>query len=342
MDQSTDNVPAKIHADAKEKALKVIEACKGYAMPFKLEDLETQPLFLPVVTPIKPLKEDFHDTTDMGILPKVPLQSLLLRENGIEVLRTDNTTRGEDIFISHVFGQRRMPDGTMQPADASYEFNCKVRAEMDFIKDSRKQKDKQKYASETDKRFHLLDLINKGARLAETGAHWRLTRRLGCVPASFKTAEELMRGLLALRIERDNKSMISLATENPAIGAQLIRDAAGASTAIFGPQKQIPRTVDVESGEMIQQPAAEEGQGDMFPELEPAAAAQPELSPQDKLKETLKGYLPEIPEQLAVKAGNVRQLIDGLLKDPKATVDNLNSWIDRCLQYVQAKKERAS
>jgi hypothetical protein len=336
----TKNVPEAIHQEAKAKALAVIEANKGCALCFRVEDLDTAALFIPRVIAIKPIKEDFHEyIPEMGILPKVPLQSTFLREAGINVTRTETRKEGKYLFVAHAFGEKLAADGTMQQADATYEFDCEARAERDFLKDSQKDKNKQKYATDLEKKKHLNDLLIKARAIAETGAHWRLTRRMASIPASFKTAEELMRGLLVIRIERNVNGVLAM----PGMQQAAINHMLGATETVFGP-KQITRTVDEQTGEMLDQPAAaaEEGQGGLFPESaeEKELERKPELTPEEKLKILLKEQMEKIPSDLVIKQGNVRELIQKTLDKKDATAIEINAWLDRCQQYFQNVQAR--
>jgi hypothetical protein len=104
-----------------------------------------------VVSVIKPVPGDFHEPIPgIGILPKVQLMSLLREKAGVSILRTDTGKRGEYVWTAHAFGEKRQPDGSMLPDDASYEFDAEKRAELDFINQP------QKYGSEVAKRKHVL------------------------------------------------------------------------------------------------------------------------------------------------------------------------------------------
>ena len=123
---------------------------------------------------------------------------------------------------------------------------------------------------------------------------------------------------------------------------EIIQHALGSTETVFGPKqlegKPIPRTVDTESGEVLQPAANEEGQLGMFPEGEPKQ--EPELSPVDKLKELLKDYKEKIPaDRVGSKDGRtVHQLIDVMVANPKSTEKDLNSAIDWCEDQVQKAK----
>jgi hypothetical protein len=331
MSDSTTNVPDVIRQEAKARALKIIESNKGCVSYVVAEDLETAALFIPVVTAIKPVPEDFYDPIpEVGIMMKPPLTNLICEKAGIEILRTETEKRGEYIWHAHVYGQKRQPDGTMLPKDASYEYDVEKRCELDFISDR-----KGKYTTEIEKRKHILKTAKFGDQRAVTGAQHALIHKFAKIPRSFKTPQELLRGMLVSRVDRNVNGIM----QDPQMRQQVIDHALGVTETIYGPAKQIPRTVDVATGEMIPQPEAGEGELD-FPGLEteaPAAPPEPELSQEDKLKEVLKGYKEKIHPKSKAKNGTFHEKIDELVANPKTTVEVLNAAIDFCEHYVQSK-----
>jgi hypothetical protein len=329
---STENVPARIQAEAKAKALAILATepnCISYVRP---EDLETAALFIPVVSIIKPTADDFYPPIPkVGIMAKPQLVNLLKEKAGINITRTETSKRGDYVYVAHVWGEKRQPDGTMLTEDASYEFDCNTRAELDFIGDP------DKYKGDIAKCRHLLELAKFGEQRAVTGAQHSLIHKLAHVARSFQTPEQLMRGMKVLRIDRNVNGIMA----DPSMLDAVIQHALGATETVFGRKAiegkpPIARTYD-EEGERIQAPAEQE---DMFPELEPAAA--PEPSATDKLKETLRGLLEKIPPALVIKQGNVRELIQQALDRKESTEVELNSWIDRCQQYFQKRKGGAA
>jgi hypothetical protein len=256
---STENVPARIQAEAKAKALAILATEPGCISYVRPEDLETAALFIPIVSIIKPTHDDFYDPIPgIGIMAKPPLVNLLREKAGIEILRTETEKRGEYIWHAHVYGQRRQPDGTMIPDDSSYEFDAEKRAELDAINQP------TKYGTEIAKRKHLLELAKFGDQRAVTGAQHSLIHKLAHVARSFKTPEELMKGMKVLRIDRNINGIMA----DPNMREAIINHALGATEQVFGP-KQIkaqaeaspaPRTGDPETGEMPAAQAAEAGQ----------------------------------------------------------------------------------
>jgi hypothetical protein len=324
----TSNVPETIRQEAKAKALKIIEANKDCVSYIRPEDLETADLFIPIVSVIRPEVSDFYDPIpEVGIMAKPPLVNLIREKSGVNIVRTEKSKSGPYSFTAHCFGEKRMPDGSMATQDAIYEFDAELVAELDALSSP------TKYPNEIAKRKHLLKIAKTGMSRAVTGAQHGLIHKLAHVARSFKTQQELTRGMIVSRVDRNINGIMA----DPEMRRAALDRMLGASEQVFGPQKQITRTVDVESGEVIEQPKAEEGQVLMFPEEE---SPKPEPSPVDKLKAILRTHLEKIPVDLIIKQGNVHELIQKSLDKKDATEIEINAWIDRCAQYFQNVQAR--
>lgn len=294
MDSTTSNVPDTIRQEAKQRALKIIEQNPGCASYVRPEDLETQNLFVPVVSIIKPTAEEFHKfIPGIGILPKVPLMNTIAEKAGVNIHRTDTAKRSEYVWTGHSFGDKRMPDGTLRTDDASYEYDVQKRAELDFLKDSEKQPDERKYTSEIAKRKYILELCKFAEQKAVTGAQLALIHKLAKIPASFKTAEELTKGMIVCRVDRNVNGIM----QDPNMRGAIIQHALGATTDVFGPKQieaqpaesaPVPRTVDVESGEVLT-PAADPVQADLFEDDVPWAESDAEMIV--RIREQIRGML---------------------------------------------------
>lgn len=327
MNDITGNVPEQIRQEAKARALKIIETNPGCISYVKAEDLETQSLFVPVVSVIKPVAGDFHDfIPEIGILPKVPLMNLMGEKAGVHIIRTETSKRGEYIWIGHAFGERRQPDGTMRPDDAGYEYDAEKRAELDFIKDSKKEKSKQKYTTDIEQRQYVLQLCKFAEQRAVTGAQLALIHKLAKLPASFKTPEELMRGMIVIRYDRNVDGILA----DPRMRDAVIQHALGATADVFGP-KQIQRTVDAESGETLP-PAAENGQIPLDT-FEDAASPAPEKTITEKARELLESYREKIKSSL-----KATKLLEDLVAKEDATLEEINTAIDRFENWLQKQK----
>ena len=338
-DSTTPNTPATILQQAKNRALKIIEqnqGCMSYVGP---EDLATASLFIPTVSVIKPTREDFYDPIPgVGIMAKPQLVNLLKEKAGIEILRTDTEKRGEWVWKAHVFGQKRQPDGTMLPEDASYEFDAEKRAELDAINQP------QKYGTEIAKRKHLLELAKFGEQRAVTGAQHALIHKLAHVARSFKSPEELMRGMIVCRVDRNIDGVLA----DPNMRAAALDHMLGSTEKLYGPEQKLldappaKRTVDPHSGEVIEGQTAEgeEGQSEIdFDDEFPGEPGPKQTSPEDTARAMLQEFLDrKLPEKGGWKTAC--DLIRVTLADPKANLTALNSLIDRCNAYLQKQSER--
>jgi len=215
-----------VRSQAKEKALKVIESNPGSVSYVNREDLETSALFVPVVTQIVPTPDDFYDPIPkVGIMMKPALVNLVREKAGVEILRTETVKLDKYVWQTHVWGQKRQPDGTMLPDDAIFEWDAELRAEMDCLNQP------DKYGSEIAKRKHLLETAKSGAARSVTGAHHALIHKLAHVPRAFRTKEELMRGMLVSRVDRNIDGLLAM----PGMQKAAIEMAVGARTSLYGP-----------------------------------------------------------------------------------------------------------
>jgi hypothetical protein len=338
MNEITSNVPETIRQEAKARALKIIESNSGCISYVKAKDLETQSLFVPVVSIIKPTAEEFHKfIPGIGILPKVPLMNTIAEKAGVNIQRTETGKRSEYVWQGHSFGDKRMPDGTMRTDDANYEYDVQKRAELDFLKDSEKQPGDRKYTTEIAKRKYILELCKFADQKAATGAQLALIHKLAKIPSSFKTPEELMKGMIVCRVDRNVNGIMA----DPNMRGAIINHALGAAETVFGPrtdrlQKQIARTVDVESGEVIAPATVEEGQIplDTFDDA-PAATPAPEKTPVEKAREYLEGYR----ETIKLLPPGAMKMFDAMLAKKDATEQEMSLLCDRFEKALQKQKE---
>jgi hypothetical protein len=324
MDPITQNVPEAIRQEAKAKALAILNTEPGCISYVRPEDLETASLFIPVVSIIKPTPDDFYPMIPgVGIMAKPQLVNLLREKAGVEILHTETQKRGEYVYHAHVTGQKRQPDGTMLTQDASYEFDAEKRAELDAINQP------DKYKGDIGKRKHLLELCKFGEQRAVTGAQHALIHKLAHIARSFKTPEELLKGMKVLRIDRNINGVMAM----PGMQQAAIDRMLGATETVYGPRQieAAPRTVDVESGEMIQQPAAS-GEPDLFDDAPAAPAA--EKTPMEQARELLSSYRGKI-----ASSAKATKLLDEMLAKPDATIEEVNSAIDRFEAYLQKQNE---
>lgn len=319
-------------AGAKSRALKIIEAnpgCMSYVRP---EDLETQSLFVPIVSVIKPALGEFHDPIPgIGIMAKVPLMNTIREKAGVNIHRTETTKRSEYVWVAHCIGDKRQPDGTMLSQDASYEFDAEKRAELDFINDASSKY--PKYTTEALKRKHVLELCKFGEQKAVTGAQLALIHKLAKIPPSFKTPEELLRGMIVCRIDRNVNGILA----DPQMRQAATQLALGASESIYGPRP----VRAIASGAGLEIPAEEvhepEPDDDPFGEKEAAAQAaaqaaeaKPELDPRAEARLKLEEWLLS-----DVLKGSAKAVIRAQLADQAATLEALQDTIRRCNEFEE-------
>jgi hypothetical protein len=323
MDSTTQtaNVPAQIQAEAKQRALAILAqepGCISYVRP---EDLETASIFIPVVSIIKPTADDFYPPIPgVGIMGKPQLVNLIREKAGINITRQETVKRGEYTWVTSGAGEKRQPDGSMLTDMASYEFDAEKRAELDAINQP------DKYGSAIGKRKHVLELCKFGEQRSVTGFQHALIHKLAHIARSFKTPDELMRGMKILRIDRNVNGILA----DPQMRTAAIDRMLGASETVYGPKQleaPIPHTVDVETQEVIEPAATEKGQADLFDDAPPPAG---EKSETDKLREILESYRPQIKS-----SPKATKLLDDMMAKKDATKEELNGAIDRFVAYVQ-------
>jgi hypothetical protein len=325
----SDNQAVEIRKQARDRALKIIEQNPGCVSYVRPEDLNTQSLFIPVVSVIKPTREDFYDLIpEIGIMGKPPLVNLIREKAGVEILRTETEKRGEWIWHAHVYGQKRQPDGTMIPGDASYEFDVEKRCKLDFITNP------TKYPNDIAKEKHLLKTAKFGEQRAVTGAQHALIHKLAHVARSFKTPEELMRGMIVCRIDRNIDGMLA----DPEMKKLAMNQAIGVTMEIYGSKK--PLAIEADAGSMepaAQAEAQSEAEAEPVPETDATDLFEDDLpweqqKPADRLKTLLKSCKKETEERaLAWLAKNPSDA------EIEEKIKALNAAIDKTAQAAQAK-----
>lgn len=317
--------------EAKAKALKVLEDNKDCVSFVRREDLDTGAMFVPVVSVIKPTPEDFYEPIpQIGLMARPPLVNLMREKAGINILRTETSKRGEFVWVAHVYGEKRQPDGSMLSGDASYEFNVDVRGELDFLNQP------GKYNNDIAKRHHILDMAKSGESRAVTGAQHALIHKLAHVTRSFKSPAELARGMILLRIDINTDGMLS----SPEMREAAIAHALGATRTLFGspaPHELVERNVTPE--ESPEAPLGGESAGaDPFDE---PAQPTPEPSPEQTALAEARAKLADWAASDLVKAHpRAGPAVQALLAQADATLEDINSMLAKCkeLQDLRAKQ----
>ncbi len=251
MNNETTNVPDVIRQEAKDKALKIIQKTEGAISFVRESELDTQALFVPVVTVIKASEEDFHNIQGGVKMPKSHYTNQIAEATGVDIVDVRVTKTGEFTWSGHAEGERRQPDGTMRKGSGEYEFDAEKRAEEDFLKDA------AKYTSEISKRKHVLELARFGAQRASTGARLALIRYLAGIPTGF-TSENIRKAMIFVRVDRNVNGIL----QDPNMRQAAIQHALGAGEAVFGPaEAPAGLPASPEARRIEAQPAAEpEGQ----------------------------------------------------------------------------------
>lgn len=311
---------------AKARALAIIKQHTEAVSYVRTEDLDTSALFMPVVSYILPTKEDFYDPIPgIGIMAKPPLVNLIAEKSGTNILRTETSKRGEYIWVGHAFGEKRQPDGTMRTGDASYEFDAEKRAELDAINQP------GKYNTEIAKRKHLLETAKFGEQRAVTGAQFALIHKMAHVSRSFKTAEELKRGMMVLRIDRNVDGLL----QDPAMREAVIAHALGATRTLFGsaaPHELVERDVTPEAvTESPEAPLGGESAGaDPFDD-------EPAQPPLDLARTALEEWASSDLVKAHPRAGPA---VTALLAKADATLEEIQSMLAKCKELQDLREKQ--
>ncbi len=223
-----------------QTALQLVEKHKGQQdLVFVAEeDLRTQAMFLPEVVIIHSTPDDFHNISGK-FMPKGHQTNRIGEAAGIDFLEKNCGTRAEQIdgnmvYVGFAQAKKRMPDGTWRTSSiCEYEFNPVLRAEEDFLRDT-----KNKYKTEKDKQLAILGYKKFGRARASTGARLRVIRELTGMPTAFKP-EQIKRAMVFCRIAVNTDLLLS----DPATQEAAVKAALGVSTEIYGPQKEEPKAL---------------------------------------------------------------------------------------------------
>jgi hypothetical protein len=155
----------------------------------------------------------------------------------------------------------------MLTGDAAYEFDCEKRAELDAINQP------NKYGTPVAARKHLLELAKFGEQRAVTGAQHALIHKLAHVARSFKSPQELMRGMIVLRIDRNVDGLL----RDPQMRQAVIDHALGVNREIYGPRNVTQPAAQIAAPAETAPPDDDgfEDAPEQPPFAQPAAAAPP-------------------------------------------------------------------
>ena len=226
---SDQNLPATI-----DKAMQIVkeQKTKGSLIYVRDEDLQAQAMFVPEITVLETTPEDFH-TIDGRYQPKSHKTDQIGTAAGVSFIPEHCGTRivDENIVVGFAQGKRRLPDGTFRTSNVQeYEFDCGVRAELDFLADT-----KGKYSSDIAKKKHILELRKFRTARASTGARLKVIRELVGIPISF-TAPQMRLPLVIGRISLNTDKLL----EDPGTRGQVIQNMLGSADNVYGPAKVLP------------------------------------------------------------------------------------------------------
>lgn len=224
-------------SDARARALALIDANQDAISFVRQEDLDTQGLFVPVVSVLNLDRSDFHDLGAGAMMPKSHHVSRMAEYAGVFIHAVQVRQVGEFAWIGNATGEKRMPDGTMRPGAQEYLYDAEKRAELDVLKDT-----KDKYSTEKAQRIHLLETAKFGVQRAGTGARLALIRYFCKTPTSFKQ-NELQKAMLFSRVDVNTDALLA----DPEMRGAAIDHALGAERALFGPRDVTPKPAQIEA-----------------------------------------------------------------------------------------------
>ena len=295
------------------KALSIIEQHKKenaliYINP---EDLQTQKLFIPQVTVLHALPQDFH-SIDGKKMPKSHHTYRIGEAAGVSfvpehcsVERLDDHT-----WVGRSQGKRRQPDGTWKTSNVcEYEFDAELRAQIDA-----KEKAGPKYEKK------LLELRKFGRQRAETGAKSRVIRELVGIPTSFDN-QDISRAMVVCRIAVNTDPLL----DDPATAQAAIEVAMTGKTTVYGPSEPIDVTPEPEA-----LPAPDDSADD-FDTFDTEEIVSDQLDATKEKRIALEEWL--LHDRIARSAKATKGVHD-VLGNADATIEDIDEMIDRCKKYV--------
>jgi hypothetical protein len=369
MDSNTVNVPAI------QKAINALAGFKNKGMTFaRREDLENvSQQYQPLVTIVEFQAKDFTRLgNDKSYYPSKGATNRIgdaagvsfiegvggTREEGnataIKVVEHKNGDRpsyfqieGHYRIIGTAQGERLKPDGTPRRSSVcEYGFDVVQRTNEAILNDLGNEK--PILTTEIACRKKFLELQKFGVQKARTGAELAVIRELVGMNTGFDKADvEKGCQMLFSQVIENNTFKVQVLAEvmkTPDGRAAVTQALFGATRTVFGPgavlppgeqPKQIPHTVDAQTGELAAQVTVEEGQLplDTFDDGAAMPAA-PEKTPLEKIREMLAGYRGKM--QASPKA---TKLLDDTLAKKDATAEEISSVIDRFEAWMQKQQE---
>jgi hypothetical protein len=283
---SDQNLPAIIN---KAEQLIEQELQKGSMVFVRKEDVNTQSMFVPEMTILKINEADCH-TIEGNKMPNAAQTDRIGEAGGVSFIAENCGTKiiSEDIVIGYAQGEKRQPDGTWRKSKPEeYEFDCKTRAELDFINDK-----SNKYATEVSKRKHLLELRKKRTSFASTGARLKVIRALMGMPISFKPGQ-LVHAIVVGRIALNTDKLL----EDPVTRGAVIQNMLGSSNQVYGPTKALPSPEH--NGDTITATAEVIPEGEEIDLFGAVVEPEPEEDPAEVEYRELRRWIADVRAQLS-------------------------------------------
>lgn len=292
------------------------------------EELRTQAMFFPEIVAVHAEPGDFHKI-GQKFMPKKHIVDRIAEAAGITFLEQNCGTRTETVegntaWIGFAQGKKRMPDGTWRTSSiCEYEFSPVIRAEEDFLKDSQKTPDKQKYNSETNKKMLVLTYKKYARARANTGARLRTIHELTGMQTSFEPGQ-LKRALVYSRVAVNTDLLLA----DPKTREVALEAALGITRQIYGPPKEEPKALSDHY-------TVEENDDDNQPETQPPPKDDPwdttdedrnNMSMLEDVKNRRKEYDLELSDGAKADIDEVLNLDPIDYKKISSLVDRLDGW----------------
>lgn len=311
-------------AEAKRRALEVIKAHTEAVSFVRQEDLDTQGMFVPVVSVIPCTPEDFHQLGGGQMMPKKHQVDRMGEAAGVNVTSISVEHPSEYVWVGKAHGTKRMPDGSMRDGEADYAFDVEKYAELDFLKDKN-----GKYTTEVSKRIHLLEYAKFGTQRASTGARLALIRYFCKCPTSFDRSG-LPRGMAFARVDLNTDGLL----QTPEMRQAAIAHAVGATRDLFGPG--YGNTPEAQERNVTPEGQPQGGAApDPFDD-EPAQPITDEPTPEEKELDEARSSLQEWAESDVVKGhAKASAAVATMLANPQATIDEVKELIGKCRKLAE-------
>jgi len=311
-----------------DKALAVIKQHENDLVYVRPEDLQTQRMFVPQVTVLHAVREDFHERPINGkIMPKSHHVDRIGEAAGVEFIADQCGTRkeGDDIYVGWAQGKKRMPDGSYRTSTKQeYEFDVDVRAQETFAKDK-----KGKYNSESAKQLCILELKKVARQRASTGARLRVIRELVGIPIAFEPSQ-IQKAMVVSRIAINTDELL----DNPDTRQLAIETALDGKKIAYG-----PRDVSPERERLPEPEIAADVAPDPDDDFDTFDAGNGDADPRRELIYKLDDWR---LDEIIASSPQAQKAIDDVLANEDASAEDLQAVIDRCASYVERKRGGAA